>query len=483
MSEPSSAPPDPAAAAAQAAAAAAFKEFSIEAWTLLSIGLLVTILRTYTRVRAVGFKGLQADDLLAWIGALFYCVETSLAYSVGNVAHGLANNGMTDKQRASLSPKDPEYRLRVIGSKIQLAGWSSYSALLWSLKLSLLVFYMRLTAGLSRSYRIRIYIGFAFLVASWIIVVMNLFLACRPFHKYWQIFPDPGNVCQPAVSNQVVWVYLAFNVATDLYLLSIPLPMLWQSSLKPIKKVGLMVVFSGGIFVVVCAILRCILIVTDPVNGAQLAGSWAVRETFVAVVTTNLPIVFSLIKTMLEPIFGSLFSSVRSTKPYDRTPREIRTFGGGHSGGAGTGAQRSGRGRGPPTVNPLTNITFSESEERIVDELKMQDIKTTWSESGSDRGPVSSSQEHQEAPPRTSHTYRRGGGGSRDGGTDGSDKHNGGGGVNIRKQVEVAVVHEHRPFDAANGLGAAEAGAVRNHGHYAFARGPKRSSYHAQVHT
>lgn len=34
---------------------------------------------------------------------------------------------------------------RVIGSKIQLAGWSSYSVLLWSLKASLLVFYMRLT--------------------------------------------------------------------------------------------------------------------------------------------------------------------------------------------------------------------------------------------------------------------------------------------------------------------------------------------------
>ena len=30
---------------------------------------------------------------------------------------------------------------RVLGSKIQLMGWSSYSVLLWSLKASLLVFY------------------------------------------------------------------------------------------------------------------------------------------------------------------------------------------------------------------------------------------------------------------------------------------------------------------------------------------------------
>ena len=43
---------------------------------------------------------------------LFYVAETALAFSVGNVAHGLANGGMTDEQRAALSPTDPEYHLR-----------------------------------------------------------------------------------------------------------------------------------------------------------------------------------------------------------------------------------------------------------------------------------------------------------------------------------------------------------------------------------
>lgn len=75
---------------------------------------------------------------------------------------------MTDEQRAALSPDSQEYKtrcvnlddrkvegsikpgvliclFRVTGSQIQLAGWSSYSVLLWSLKASLLVFYMRLT--------------------------------------------------------------------------------------------------------------------------------------------------------------------------------------------------------------------------------------------------------------------------------------------------------------------------------------------------
>jgi hypothetical protein len=56
------------------------------------------------------------------------------------------------------------------------------------------------------------------------------------------------------------------NVVTDLYLMSIPIPMLWNSSLKPLKKAGLILLFSGGVFVTVAAILRCILIITVSIS-------------------------------------------------------------------------------------------------------------------------------------------------------------------------------------------------------------------------
>jgi hypothetical protein len=53
-----------------AAAQAAMNQFTIEAWTLLGVGVLVTIIRTWARVRAVGWKGLQADDCLVWLGVV-----------------------------------------------------------------------------------------------------------------------------------------------------------------------------------------------------------------------------------------------------------------------------------------------------------------------------------------------------------------------------------------------------------------------------
>lgn len=41
-----------------------------------------------------------------------YSCETYLAYSVGKLWRGLANNGMTDDERRFLEPSSEEYRLR-----------------------------------------------------------------------------------------------------------------------------------------------------------------------------------------------------------------------------------------------------------------------------------------------------------------------------------------------------------------------------------
>lgn len=102
--------------------------------------------------------------------------------------------------------------IRVIGSKIQIAGWSTYAALINSIKLSMLAFYVRLMVlisiisdgssqqisntqqdGLGRRYHIPIYVGFGLVIGSFLASIITIFAACRPFHKNWQINPDPGS--------------------------------------------------------------------------------------------------------------------------------------------------------------------------------------------------------------------------------------------------------------------------------------------------
>ncbi|CAK7216060.1 hypothetical protein SBRCBS47491_002703 [Sporothrix bragantina] len=348
--------------------------FTTEAFTLLAIGLFFIFLRTYARLTKTGMSGFKADDYLMLLAAVVYAAETTLAYTVGAYWKGLANNGMTDAERAALSPTSEEYRLRVNGSKTQVAGWSTYTLLLWLLKASMCTFYLRLTDGLN--YQLRIYIGFGMIFTTWVAVLLSILLGCRPLSKNWQIYPDPGNFCQPAISRIDIFVTVVLNVLTDIYLLSIPLPMLWKANLRPAKKMGLMVLFSGGIFVTMAGILRCVLIVTNPVTGAQEAGSWACRETFVAVVTSNLPMIFPLIRRYGSPFFSGLRSSMSKSKS--------KNTGGNGTGNVtgGTGRSVQGifvledknprRGMGPRSVHPLPNMTFSESEEYIYNEQLQQ---------------------------------------------------------------------------------------------------------------
>ena len=101
---------------------------TVELWTLYACGVLITICRTYARISAVGYREFRADDYLIWLAIvrnhplanfvkqsantypqLIYTAQTTLGYHVGIVAHGLANNGMTDAQRSALSHDDPEY--------------------------------------------------------------------------------------------------------------------------------------------------------------------------------------------------------------------------------------------------------------------------------------------------------------------------------------------------------------------------------------
>jgi hypothetical protein len=107
------------------------------------------------------------------------------------------------------------------------------------------------------------------------------------------------------------------------------------------------------------------------------------------VVTTNLPMVFPLFKTWLRPILGNTRGS--SSKQYKRhykgTPEGFRTIGGG-DGGSGNGvynsserAARSSK-HNHPSKNVLTNVSFTESEERIIETMKMQNMKTAGDKRG-----------------------------------------------------------------------------------------------------
>lgn len=78
--------------------------------------------------------------------------------------------------------------------------------------------------------------------------------------------------------------------------------------------------------------------------------------------------IFHLFRIWLNKIFGSQFQS--SQKTHKSPSAGFRSIGGG-------GAYASRKGHGPASTDPMTiGMSFTESEERMMEDVKMQNLKT-----------------------------------------------------------------------------------------------------------
>lgn len=113
----------------------------------------------------------------------------------------------------------------------------------------------------------------------------------------------------------------------------------------------------------------------DPVNGGALAAEWGTRETFVAVLTTNLPMIFPLLKVWVQPFLPSTLRSSSNNKAYKTPGSGFVTIGGG---GASSHANKTPRNGSRISVNMTLD---NESEERIMEDndVKMQYLRSPTS--------------------------------------------------------------------------------------------------------
>ena len=84
-------------------------------------------------------------------------------------------------------------------------------------------------------------------------------------------------MCEPAIAKPTIVTTFISNLLTDPYLIFVPIPMLWVSRLKLIKKVAATAVLGAGIFVLVCATFKSVflLVVSSPLfeSHVHLEGS------------------------------------------------------------------------------------------------------------------------------------------------------------------------------------------------------------------
>ncbi|KAL4866577.1 hypothetical protein BDV12DRAFT_172676 [Aspergillus spectabilis] len=262
--------------------------FITEAAIEFSIAIFAVILRLFSRWKLVGFKRWGGDDYLC-IVATILCIYLMIpVFLVGQILG--SNTGWTPEERAAFTKEDIQ-RMET-GSKLAIAGWFSYVSILWSLKGAVLFYYSRIMSGVAQQKVIRVSAVYCGL--SYIAVVLSVALHCRPFHKIWQINPDPGREC--TAHYNLYLVVVVFNVTTDILLVYIPIPVLVHLRIKLIQKIMIGTLLCSGLFIIIAALLRCIL---SLIQIAQINHSaiWAAREMFVAFVAVNAP----AIKPLFNP--------------------------------------------------------------------------------------------------------------------------------------------------------------------------------------
>lgn len=112
-------------------------------------------------------------------------------------------------------------------------------------KCAILLFYLRIFP--QQNFRRLCHAGLAFIASSGIAYLGGTIFQCTPIAYFWDHTIHGGR----CILNAPFWIsYSTLNIATDLYILILPMPLLYKLTLTPKDKWGVIACFAlGGLFV------------------------------------------------------------------------------------------------------------------------------------------------------------------------------------------------------------------------------------------
>ncbi|KAF2086976.1 hypothetical protein K490DRAFT_66288 [Saccharata proteae CBS 121410] len=222
---------------------------------------IAVILRLWARIKLIRRPGW--DDLFVVLACL--SVTWGTVCVVLETFWGLGLHLFTIFEYTK-SPPDQDFYAFAIYCKLLFLANVSYACSTTLIKLSILFQFRRLFDR--RNHPV---VNISCLVLICITIVWGLFFAlvtifgCHPIHKEWDVLVD-GN-CILFGSKVAAKFYPAYaahtasNMCLDILILAIPIPSLATLKLRKRQKSGLIGVFSIGLIVVICSVIRLWLIV------------------------------------------------------------------------------------------------------------------------------------------------------------------------------------------------------------------------------
>lgn len=149
----------------------------------------------------------------------------------------------------------------------------------------------RMIRKLPREYTV-LYTFWSILAATYTAATIAIFIECRPFERYWQLSPNPGECVK---GNAWVITYEVGNIVTDAMLLALPFPILFHAKTTLSKRLRLLSLFSIGFFLIAVSIVR--LMQGTKNARVQLSRTmWASIETLFASIVAMIPAFYVLMR-------------------------------------------------------------------------------------------------------------------------------------------------------------------------------------------
>ncbi|KAL3431599.1 hypothetical protein BDV09DRAFT_188271 [Aspergillus tetrazonus] len=242
----------------------------------------------------------------------------------------------------------------ILQMKLFYAGIIAFYLSVSLAKLSILFFYLRIftTDTFKRIAYTMILLCSAYGVGS----VVASILDCMPPSYFWTRFD--GVSTGYCVSQTAFKVIPPVNIALDVVVMILPLPLLARLNLPLQKKIRVLSMFSMGVLIIVADILRIthlfhsITTYNITYNGGELSY-FGVIESGVGVICICMPAIAALLKRVLPQCFGSL---AKQSYPY-------RTINSRSNTEPGMSRSRSQRGALQPSAyahtNPNNPVSFS----------------------------------------------------------------------------------------------------------------------------
>ncbi|CAK3813283.1 Hypothetical predicted protein [Lecanosticta acicola] len=269
---------------------------------LLVLNTIFTVARVYTRAGPLRSFGIDDGFVIAaWISTTVH-----MAVTLDALAHGFGHH---------------LWNIRVSGYAhlyrdfFVLEVWST--VVYCSLKLAFLFTYERIFSP-TKVYRYLIWGGITVCFLFYFGSFWWLIFKCSPIAASWDPFITNYTCAKEFVSGGETGV---FNVISDVYILFLPIPMIWNLQTNTKRKLRLLAVFSVGLFTAVTSIVRLAETVIQAKNPDAFyalgkVDIWALLEYSIGLMVVC-SLVFTALwnKVLVGPatkIWNSLSSAAKS---------------------------------------------------------------------------------------------------------------------------------------------------------------------------